>query len=528
MDHPCLPVQARAAGMDDQHEAGIGGWPLSIPHVYAAFPAPENSVEGAFAPASASTSALTSAALRSASVACFRKAAIEVDDEELTVILAPQKGQKCGAGSLSNERTPSTASTMAPPSPQAGCQAASPLPAFASFSRLVYPVAEVRSLRLWPKGDMARCWPNGMTEDVLTSASSSTRLAEQGPPWLNVAEVSGVPRGTSEEFTTLLALPSLGLAKRLVEAVQRRPRRHVPGHVQSSASVGRGAVRCELHMTVTVQLGPGSDVNLAAVVRRGICEACHVGAERVRICSMRDAASERGYQSSVRSNACLEVLPEGSAATLGDGMKPEEVPPAAPAADGPGQFQPLPAADTVLEEAAAAAEEAAATLPMATFTEEVEAATSMFVPAVVDSPGVSISQEDAPEIISSAPAGSSQSCDYPASSVDSLNDMTTPALGSSPEDAGIAGASEVKDSVAGSPEAIDLAHPLDERGDCMDTSTVQPAETAEPPVADPEVVPEAAEVPESTAAPQESADEYVSQTKEVAPSIDDPLIDLGS
>merc|ERR1719326_905240 len=172
MDHPCLPVPARSAGFDDQlsMEAGLGGWPLSIPHAFAAFPAPENSVEGAFAPASASTSALTSAALRSAATACFRKAAIEVDDDELTVILAPQK-TKWGAGGLStNERTPSTASTMAPPSPQASPA----LPAFAALSRLVYPLAEVRALRLWPKGDVSRCWPNGTNEDgasIMASAS---------------------------------------------------------------------------------------------------------------------------------------------------------------------------------------------------------------------------------------------------------------------------------------------------------------------------------------------------------------------
>merc|ERR1719491_434932 len=71
VDHPCLPVHARGADDQHAHEAGLGGWPLSLPHAFAAFPVPENHVEGAFAPASTSASSLASAALRSAAAACF-------------------------------------------------------------------------------------------------------------------------------------------------------------------------------------------------------------------------------------------------------------------------------------------------------------------------------------------------------------------------------------------------------------------------------------------------------------------------
>jgi len=109
-----------------------------------------------------------------------------------------------------------------------------------------------------------------------------------------------MPRGATEEFTALLALPSAALTKRLLEAMQRRPRgpsacNHKNGDLD--------AVRCELHMNVDVKIEPGLNSNFAAVVRRGICEACHVGAERVRICGMRDAASERGGEPSLSCNA---------------------------------------------------------------------------------------------------------------------------------------------------------------------------------------------------------------------------------
>lgn len=293
-DHPCLPLPARTAALEDQaHEAGLGGWPLSIPHAFAAFPAAENSVEGAFAPASASASALTSAALRSAALACFRKAAVEVDDEELTVILAPSKGQKWGAAS--SRRTPSTASTTLPSPSQQDAKAL--LPAFAAYSRLVYPLDQVKALRLWPKADVSRCWPNGVPEDDISSRTGiSLRSAEQGPISGHVAEVTGMPRGATEEFTTLLALPSAALAKRLLEAMQRRPRR--PSACNTKSGDDLGAVRCELHMSVDVNLEIGLNSNFAAVVRRGICEACHVGAERVRICGVRDAALERGSEPS--------------------------------------------------------------------------------------------------------------------------------------------------------------------------------------------------------------------------------------
>mmetsp|Transcript_143921 Transcript_143921/g.264431 ORF Transcript_143921/g.264431 Transcript_143921/m.264431 type:complete len:655 (+) Transcript_143921:108-2072(+) len=290
LDHLCLPAtsaQLEAA----MHEAGLGGFPLSLPHAYAAFPKSAGSADGAFAPASATSTSLSSA-LQAASTAHFRKAGVEVDEDELTVIFAPQRSQKGGGAGSSRERTPSTASTMAPMSPQVA-----PLPPWVTYSRLIFPLAEVHAVKLWPKSDVAQCWnPDLRGADALKSFRGRDMQAPPGspagygPPWPYIVQVSGVPRGAPEELVILLALPTLQLAKRLQEAALRRPRKTEPAADQRNV----GSVRCELHIAASLQVGPGPSTNFAAVVRRGVCEACHVGAERVRICSIRDAARERG------------------------------------------------------------------------------------------------------------------------------------------------------------------------------------------------------------------------------------------
>mmetsp|Transcript_15568 Transcript_15568/g.24728 ORF Transcript_15568/g.24728 Transcript_15568/m.24728 type:complete len:683 (+) Transcript_15568:112-2160(+) len=294
----CLPMPSRNSndGSLADHEAGLGGWPLSLPSTFVAFPSSPFAVESAFAPANAtsvSASALASAALRSAATAPFRKAAIEVDDEELTVILTPQKSHKCSGSS----RTPSTASTMAPPSPQVSQQ----LPSVVAYSRLVFPLSALRSVKLWTKADVLCCWPNGVSDDTSMPSSSlrdasSLRTCDPGVAWTDVVEIAGLPRGGERELAVLLALPSTALAKRLQDALQRRPRRpHVPGTENASGFVG--ALRCELHIPVDMDLGPGHQTNFSAVVRRGICEACHVSADRVRVCSIRNTSFEKAAPS---------------------------------------------------------------------------------------------------------------------------------------------------------------------------------------------------------------------------------------
>lgn len=291
-----MPSRNSNDGSLADHEAGLGGWPLSLPSTFVAFPSSPFAVESAFAPADAtsvSASALASAALRSAATAPFRKAAIEVDDEELTVILTPLKSHKCSGSS----RTPSTASTMAPPSPQVSQQ----LPSVVAYSRLVFPLSALRSVKLWTKADVLCCWPNGVSDDTSMPSSSlrdasSLRTCDPGVAWTDVAEIAGLPRGGERELSVLLALPSTALAKRLQDALQRRPRRpHVPGTENASGFVG--ALRCELHIPVDMDLGPGHQTNFSAVVRRGICEACHVSADRVRVCSIRNTSFEKAAPS---------------------------------------------------------------------------------------------------------------------------------------------------------------------------------------------------------------------------------------
>mmetsp|Transcript_41977 Transcript_41977/g.133330 ORF Transcript_41977/g.133330 Transcript_41977/m.133330 type:complete len:520 (-) Transcript_41977:193-1752(-) len=293
---PCVPVPAGALlPREDSSavfEAGLGGWPLCVPHAYAAFPAPDPpaSMHGCNAHGDICRSAWTPGTLRGAR---FRKAAVEVDDAELAVILVPLRGQH-GCSLSSSVQTPSTASTVGSLTPSAAT------PPGTVYNRLVISREGITGVKHWPKLDAARLAP----ADPLSSGDVS-------PPWPNIVEVSGTPCGGTETLTVLLALPSSSLASRLhdgLNGVWRRARS--AAHAKGT----RRAVRCELRINANLKLGAvGDELNCAAVVRRGICEACHVGAERVRVCGLRMAEDGPGTVGGPTGPWDSAALPTGDA-----------------------------------------------------------------------------------------------------------------------------------------------------------------------------------------------------------------------
>lgn len=335
-------------------EAGLGGWPLCVPVACAAFPPVSSRQVGGATSSSAPavvttqvTSSVTSAALLaspppsgaygpqmaagrssgSTSVApeshaasdaagCmkFRRAAIEVDDTELAVILAPPSrvaaaaqvehrcSSSCGS-SVHVVETPSTtaSSTIMDSTTRMTASPSSPWETTSrvtNYCRVVLPRDSISSVRQGPQ--------------LLNSSSASSRAAEDCCQQCHrhLVEVVGIPQGGTAPMILLLALPKSSLATRIHEALLGRYRpRPVPGKVackgaaneQFVAPIPQGshqeALRCELQMNVEVTLGSvSSEVNCAAVIRRGICEACHVGSERVHVCRLLSTQPEQNQQ----------------------------------------------------------------------------------------------------------------------------------------------------------------------------------------------------------------------------------------
>lgn len=225
-----------AAPFDSQAlEAGLGGWPLSLPEVHVAFlHASElrKSVPSVEALPGASPSALP--LLGTEAPAEFQRAAIELDEDEL-VILCPSLLKSVSGG------TPSTASTKVSEWPAPGC--------------LVCPRAGLSRVR-------------GLRTQELEQLQAPT------PHVLDFECTSN----SGFQFRLLLALPIAKVAARFREASQ------VP--VQAATPTPRpcNGVRCELRINAQLQLNSSRDFqNCAAVVRRGICEATHVSSDRVLV-----------------------------------------------------------------------------------------------------------------------------------------------------------------------------------------------------------------------------------------------------
>jgi len=259
---PCVPLPAGTLCSDGQD-----GWPLSSPHCYAAFPKTENGGVELF----------QGGRMR------FHKAAVEIDDNELAVVFAPQRreaGKGAGSPSASYAQTPSTASTAEPQAPQSTQE---PLPPFVHFGRMVMAREWICNVKALPWLDSTLLRPSEGQGDFEADS-------DLGPPWPTLVEIGGTPHGAERPVTVLLALPNRSLVQRVAEALQTKPRRRTAlqaAGTSSSGALTRGAVRCELHLAARLNLDAGiNSINCAAVVRRSISEACHVGAERVRVCSI--------------------------------------------------------------------------------------------------------------------------------------------------------------------------------------------------------------------------------------------------
>lgn len=223
-----------AAPFDSQAlEAGLGGWPLSLPEVHVAFlhARLRKSVSGEALPG-ASPSALP--LLGAEAPAEFQRAAIELDEDEL--ILCPS----LLSVSTVSGGTPSTASTKVSDWPP---------------GRLVCPRAGLSRVR-------------GLRTQELEQLQAPT------PHVLDFECTSN----SGFQFRLLLALPTAKVAARFREASQ--------APVQAATPTPRpcNGVRCELRINAKLQLNSSRDFqNCAAVVRRGICEATHVSSDRVLV-----------------------------------------------------------------------------------------------------------------------------------------------------------------------------------------------------------------------------------------------------
>mmetsp|Transcript_103031 Transcript_103031/g.245407 ORF Transcript_103031/g.245407 Transcript_103031/m.245407 type:complete len:444 (-) Transcript_103031:153-1484(-) len=219
-----VPPMPFDAGEAKALEAGLGGWPLCLPEVFVAFLAPSS-------PAASSSSPGASPVAQAIAQADFQRAALELDERELVLLRPTVK---------SAASTPSTACTE---------KDAWPAPA-----RLVCPrtgLSRVRSLRVGELTQVKAPTPHVLDFDCECSTG---------------------------RFRLLLALPSADVAARFREASQ------VPMPAPASATRLCNAVRCELRINAQLQLSSARDIqNCSAVVKRGICEATHVSADRVLV-----------------------------------------------------------------------------------------------------------------------------------------------------------------------------------------------------------------------------------------------------
>jgi len=281
---PCVPLPASALDHSespilDSFEVGLGGWPLCVPHVGAALMDPllhdgtwqshgldsRSSGTDETEPLAVVGSQMQRPALHDAR---FRRAAIEVDDVEFALILAP----------LCMSRRNSSSSTLATPSMVSRADSQSPLLAStvlsgAGCTRLVFGREDISCVKQWPKLD------------------SGEKLGGDGsPPFPYLVEFVGIARGVQQAAAVVLALPSALLAARCQEALDgKRPRARPAMNTKTTV----GAVRCELQIDVAVQLGTeGNSANCAAVIRRGICEACHLASDRVQVRGLRDLGND--------------------------------------------------------------------------------------------------------------------------------------------------------------------------------------------------------------------------------------------
>jgi len=269
---PCIPVPASAAPRSESpkpspFEAGLGGWPLCIPHAGVALPDPrrddvslESRTLGSMFSGPDELEPLAPAVPQVQPPIwhgmCFHEAAIEVDDAELAIVLSP----------LRRITTPSTVSTTDSQSPLL----AFPVSSGACCSRLVFRREDISKIQQWPKVDATRKPGSG----------------DETPPFPHLLEFVGVARGTVQPAVVVLALPSAALVTRFKEGFKgRRPQPPVAMDAKDTV----GAVRCELEIDIAVELSvDGNSRNCSAVVQRGICEACHVASDRVQVCGLRN------------------------------------------------------------------------------------------------------------------------------------------------------------------------------------------------------------------------------------------------
>ncbi|OLQ06604.1 putative E3 ubiquitin-protein ligase HERC1 [Symbiodinium microadriaticum] len=218
-------------------------WPLCVPEVYVAFlSTARNKASGDVSSPSTGADAMDLQANglqfedRGASgyarvtehAVCHLALAVpELDDDEL-VLLRPAALKSAPASSGS--RTPSTAATRA-------------------------------EALLWPGPGRLLCRREGISR---VRSLRSAEVGQLATPWPHVVEMNCSPQSVDGPLHVLVAFPCAKVA-----ADDSRP---------------RGAVRCELRINARVELDSTlARQNCIAVVRRGICEACHVNAERVLI-----------------------------------------------------------------------------------------------------------------------------------------------------------------------------------------------------------------------------------------------------
>jgi len=282
----CEPARIMGVSHGDVasvYEAGSGGWPLCVPHAYAAFrPAQSKSMLGTETASGAAAGTVSGSAFQSKEEslqAQFHYVSLEADDDEMTLLLSVSSNSD-----------------------------GTDLPSWLKSTRIVVPRANVSSSKLWSTREVITCWPQDLE-------------SRGGPGYHNWVEISCTPRNAPAELSLILALPSKDIAYRFHDAYNNTPR---PPRPQGFRGGERGAIIVELQLLAKVDLSQdGQAQNCGMSMRRSICEAMGINRNRVQVLNVSDgggsilgwaAVQWSGFQQSLQPKA----LPMGNKAFVLD------------------------------------------------------------------------------------------------------------------------------------------------------------------------------------------------------------------
>jgi len=282
----CEPAQLCRVSPKDLaavYEAGSGGWPLCVPHAFAAFRPAQAKVERkADTVKDIITGGETEPDIQApVATACFLKredfkqtrfhhVSLEADDDEVTLLL--------GASKISEKLT---------------------LPSWLQSMRVVVSRSNIFSARHWSAAEVVRSWPSDLQ-------------GNGGPLYRNWVEIVCTPRNAPDPLSLLLALPSTDIARRFHQVFSETPR--PPKPLPPSRDSQRAAVTCELQLLAKVDVSQEMQVlNCGMSVCRSICEATGIQRNRVQVLNVSEGGGSLLGWAAVHWNGLQNALNAPSA-----------------------------------------------------------------------------------------------------------------------------------------------------------------------------------------------------------------------